>query len=205
LPMVADSGAATRTYEYAYVVPAGSPSGGWSAQVTAVEGTEGIVTDTSTGGFVVPPLLPALRVTKTVDVLSDPVHGAVNPFQIPGSLQRYRVTVTNTGVGSVDASTLVIADIVPANTELFVSSGGGDPVQFFDGSTPSGLTFSYPTSVTYSNQPGGAAPYSYTPTANGNGVDPSVTALRIAPSGAMPAAAGANQPSFSVEFRVRVR
>ncbi|HEY3518893.1 MAG TPA: DUF11 domain-containing protein [Gammaproteobacteria bacterium] len=205
MPMVADSGGATRTYEYAYVIPAGAPSGGWSAQVTAVEGTEGVVTHTRTGGFVVPPLLPALRVTKTVDVLSDPVNGAVNPFQIPGSLQRYRVTVTNTGVGSVDASTLVIADLVPANTELFVASGGGDPVQFFDGSTPSGLTFDYATQVTYSNQPGGVPPYSYTPTADGNGVDPNVTALRIAPGGAMSAAAGANQPSFTVEFRVRVR
>jgi uncharacterized repeat protein (TIGR01451 family) len=205
LPMVADSGGATRTYEYAYVVPAGSPSGGWSAQVTAVEGTEGIVTHTRTGGFVVPPLLPALRVTKAVDVLSDPIHGAINPFQIPGSLQRYRVTVTNTGVGSVDASTLVISDLVPANAELFVASGGGDPVQFVDGATPSGLTFDYAAHVTYSNQPGGAPPYSYVPTANGNGVDPDVTALRIAPSGAMPGAAGANEPSFSVEFRVRVR
>ena len=77
-----------------YVVPAGSPSGGWSAQVTAVEGTEGVVTHTRTGGFIVPPLLPALRVTKSVQVLSDPVNGGVNPFQIPGSLQRYRVTVT---------------------------------------------------------------------------------------------------------------
>ncbi|HSC16757.1 MAG TPA: hypothetical protein VLI71_16630 [Gammaproteobacteria bacterium] len=205
LPMVADSGAATLTYEYAYVVPAGSPSGGWSAQVTAVEGTEGVVTHTRTGGFIVPPLLPALRVTKSVQVLSDPVNGAVNPFQIPGSLQRYRVTVTNTGVGSVDASTLVIDDVVPANAELFVASGGGDPVQFVDGATPSGLTFDYATHVTYSSQPGGVPPYSYVPTANGNGVDPNVTALRIAPSGAMPGAAGANEPSFSVEFRVRVR
>jgi hypothetical protein len=205
LPMVADSGGATRTYEYAYVVPAGAPSGGWSAQVTAVEGTEGVVTDTRSGGFAVPPLLPALRVTKTVTVVSDPVHGAVNPFQIPGSLQRYRVTVTNAGVGSVDASTLVIADVVPANAELFVENGGGDPVQFVDGAIPSGLTFNYATHVTYSNQPGGAPPYSYVPTANGNGVDPNVTAVRIAPGGAMSAAAGANQPSFSVEFRVRVR
>jgi uncharacterized repeat protein (TIGR01451 family) len=205
MPMVADSGGATRTYEYAYVVPAGAPSGGWSAQVTGVEGTEGVVTHMRTGGFVVPPLLPALRVTKTVDVLSDPINGAINPFQIPGSLQRYRVTVTNTGVGSVDASTLVIADLVPANTELFVASGPGNPVQFVDGGTPSGLTFDYAAHVTYSNQPGGAPPYSYVPTANGNGVDPNVTALRIAPSGAMPGAAGANEPSFSVEFSVRVR
>jgi len=206
LPMVADSGGATRTYEYAYVVPAGSPSGGWSAQVTAVEGTEGVVTHTRTGGFVVPPLLPALRITKTVDVLSDPVSGAVNPKQVPGSFQRYRVTVTNTGVGSVDASTLVIADVVPADTELFVSSGGGPPVQFFDGSTPSGLTFSYPTSVTYSNQPGGAAPYSYTPTANGNGVDPNVTNLRINPKGTFAGdpTPGTPSPSCTASFRVRI-
>ena len=99
LTQVADSGAATRTYEYAYVVPAGAPPGGWSAQITGVEGTEGTVTDTRVGGFVVLPNMPALRVTKTVDVLSDPVNGAVNPRQIPGSLQRYRVTVTNTGSG----------------------------------------------------------------------------------------------------------
>ncbi|HEY8174012.1 MAG TPA: hypothetical protein VIH21_13070, partial [Dehalococcoidia bacterium] len=205
LPMVADSGGATRTYEYAYAVPAGAPTGGWTARVTAVEGAEGVVTDTRSGGFVVPPLLPALRVTKSVEVLSDPIRGAANPFQIPGSLQRYRVTVTNTGVGFVDASTLVLADVVPANASLFVAGTGGDPVQFVDGTTPSGLTFNYASHVTYSNQPGGAPPYSYVPTANANGVDPNVTALRVAPSGAMSAAAGANQPSFTVEFRVRVR
>jgi len=205
LPLVADSGGATRTYEYAYALPAGAPAGGWSAQITGVEGTEGLVTHTRVGGFAVLPTLPALRVTKTVDVLSDPVSGAVNPRQIPGSVQRYRVTVTNTGVGAVDASTLVIADVMPVNAQLVVASGGGNPVQFFDGSTPSGLSFDYPAHVTYSSQPGGGPPYSYVPAANGNGVDPNVTALRIAPSGAMVGAAGANQPSFSVEFRVRVR
>ncbi|HUQ52844.1 MAG TPA: hypothetical protein VM692_11530, partial [Gammaproteobacteria bacterium] len=203
LPQVADSGAATRTYEYAYVVPAGAPPGGWTVQVTGVEGTEATVTDTRVGGFVVLPNLPALRVTKTVDVLSDPVNGAVNPRQIPGSVQRYRVAVANSGVGAVDASTLVIADIIPANAELVVS--GGNAVQFFDGAVSSNLTFNYATHVTFSNQPGGAPPYTYVPVANGNGVDPAVTALRVAPSGAMAGASGANQPSFSVEFRVRVR
>ena len=203
LTQVADSGAATRTYEYAYVVPAGAPLGGWTAQITGVEGTEGTVTDTRVGGFAVLPNMPALRVTKTVDVVADPVNGAVNPRQIPGSLQRYRVTVANTGPGSVDASTLVIADLVPANSELVVA--GGPAVQFFDGTVPSGLTFNYASHVTFSNQPGGVSPYTYAPAANGNGVDPNVTALRIAPSGAMPGAASGNQPSFSVEFRVRVR
>jgi hypothetical protein len=204
MAQVADSGGATRTYEYAYVLPAGAPPGGWSAQVTGIEGTEGTVTHTRAGGFVVLPTLPALRVTKTVDVLSDPVNGAVNPRQIPGSLQRYRVTVTNTGVGAVDASTLVIADLVPANAELVVA-GAGDPVQFFDGAPASGLAFAYAANVTFSNRPGGVPPYDYAPVPNADGVDPAVTALRIAPSGAMAGAASGSDPSFSVEFRVRVR
>ena len=205
MTMVADSGAATRTYQYAYVLPAGAPPGGWTAQVTGVEGTEGVVTHTRAEGFIVLPTMPALRVTKNVDVLLDPISGAVNPRQIPGSLQRYRVTVTNTGAGTVDASTLVIADIVPANAELVVASGPGNPVQFFDGTTPSGLTFAYPANVTYSSQPGGAPPYTYVPVPNGNGVDPNVTALRIAPGGAMAGAVSGNNPTFSVEFRIRVR
>jgi uncharacterized repeat protein (TIGR01451 family) len=129
----------------------------------------------------------------------------VNPHQIPGSVQRYRVTVANTGPGTVDASTLVIADVVPANTDLVVTAASGDPVQFFDGSTPSGLTFNYAAHVTYSSQPGGAPPYDYAPVPNANGVDPNVTALRVAPSGAMPGAASGSDPSFSVEFRIRVR
>ena len=47
--------------------------------MTGVEGTEGVVTHLRVGGFVVLPNLPALRVQKIVDVLSDPVNGAVNP------------------------------------------------------------------------------------------------------------------------------
>jgi uncharacterized repeat protein (TIGR01451 family) len=203
LALVADSLTATRTYEYAYSLPAGASPGGWSAEVTGVEGTEGLVTHTRVGGFVVLPTLPALRVTKNVDVLSDPVNGSANPRQIPGSVQRYRVSVTNTGVGAVDASTLVIADVVPANAELVVA--GGDAVQFMDGPTPSGLSFAYGANVAFSNRPGGAPPYDYVPVPNASGVDPNVTALRVAPSGAMVGAASGNEPSFSVEFSVRVR
>ena len=87
--------------------------------------------------------------------------------------------------------------------ELLV--GGGPVVQFFDGAAPRGLAFNYATHVTSSNQPGGPRPYTYVPVANGNGVDSNLTALRIAPSGAMPGASSGNEPSFSVEFRVRVR
>ena len=86
-----------------------------------------------------------------------------------------------------------------------MTSGSGDPVQFVDGATPSGLTFAYATHVLFSNRPGGAPPYDYVPVPNAMGVDPNVTGLRIAPSGAMPGIASGNPPSFSVEFRARVR
>ena len=92
---------------------------------------------------------------------------------------------------------------MPANAELVVA--GGDAVQFVDGPTPSGLSFAYAANVTFSNRPGGAPPYDYVPVPNANGVDPNVTALRVAPSGAMVGAASGNEPSFSVEFSVRVR
>ena len=42
---------ATRTYEYAYTVPVGAAVGGWTASVTANEGTEGTVSHTGNGGF----------------------------------------------------------------------------------------------------------------------------------------------------------
>jgi uncharacterized repeat protein (TIGR01451 family) len=206
LPQVADSGGATRTYEYAYAIPNGGPAGGWTARVTGVEGTEGLVTDLRVGGFTVLPNLPALRVTKTVDVLSDPISGSANPRQIPGSVQRYRVTVTNTGPGAVDASTLVIADAIPANASLVVDGSAGDPVRFTDGSVSSGLTFDYASNVAFTDNASGMPPFDYSPAPpDANGVDPGVTGVRIAPSGALAGASSGAEPSFSVEFRIRVR
>ncbi len=201
---VASPTAATRLYERAYALPAGAVLGGWSAQVTAVEGTEGVVTHTRAAGFVVVATLPTLRVQKTVTVLDDPVNGTNNPKQIPGSTQRYRVVVTNTGPGTVDASTLVIVDPVPAGAALFVATASGDPVQFVDGAVPSNLTFNYAANVTYTNRPGGAAPFNYVPVPDANGFDANVTALRVAPAGTLAAASGGAEPSFSILFRVRV-
>jgi uncharacterized repeat protein (TIGR01451 family) len=203
MTQVADSGLATRTYEYAYVVPPGAPNGGWSARVLASEGTEGVVTDLGVRGFTIVPILPALRVQKTVAVLTDPINGATNPLQIPGSVQRYTVRVTNTGPGTVDASTLVIVDAVPPQAALVVG-GPGNPVVFANGPVASGLSFNYAADVTYTSQPGATPPFNYTPMPDANGTDVNVTGVRIAPTGAMAGASGAGEPSFSVEFRVRV-
>jgi uncharacterized repeat protein (TIGR01451 family) len=138
-------------------------------------------------------------------VLTDGVNGASNPKRIPGAIVRYTVEVTNSGPGSVDASGLVITDPVPAGTSLFVSTAAGAPVEFIDGAPVSGLAYTYPSSVSYSNQPGGVAPFSYVPVPDANGVDAAITALRIAPSGILQPAGGSGNPSFKLRFRVRVR
>ena len=52
MTQVADSGLATKTYEYVYTpVPAAGPTGWWTANVTAKEGAENTVTDLGTGTF----------------------------------------------------------------------------------------------------------------------------------------------------------
>ena len=205
MTQVADSGVDTRTYEYAYTLPGAAAPGGWSMRVTAAEGTEGAVTDLGVGGFMVAAPLPTLQVAKVSEVLSDPVNAAVNPKRIPGAVVRYTIAVTNSGPGAVDASSLVITDPVPANSALYVAAGGGGPVEFIDGTPASGLAFNVATDVSYSNQPGGGAPYNYTPMPDGQGFDPLVTGVRIAPTGTMNAASGASQPAFTIRLRVRVR
>jgi uncharacterized repeat protein (TIGR01451 family) len=148
---------------------------------------------------------PSLTIVKSSTVLSDPVNAAVNPKRIPGAVVLYAMSVTNTGTGVVDASTLVLTDPIPANTSACVSTLCGSPVvEFIDGSTPSGLSFNYAANVTYSNTAGGGAPFTYTPVADASGFDANVKGIRIAPSGTMNGA-GAGNPSFTIRFRIKIR
>lgn len=151
------------------------------------------------------PPRPALVVQKTGTVLSDPIDGTTNAKRIPGAVVRYVVTTANNGNGTVDSGTLVIIDPVPANTDLYVSTSSGNPVEFIDGVPASGLAFNFATNVAYSNQSGGGSPYTYAPKPDASGFDPAVTGLRVSPSGIMNASSGAGTPSFMVRFRVRIR
>ena len=147
--------------------------------------------------------LPELRVAKVSRTVFDPINNTTNPFAIPGSIAEYTISVTNEGAGDVDAGTIVIEDIIDGDTELFVDTSSGDPIRFVDGAVPSGLSFSFATDVTYSSQPGGGPPFDYVPATTG--FDPLVTAIRVAPSGTMSAAAGGANPSFQLVLQVRVR
>jgi hypothetical protein len=79
---------------------------------------------------------------------------------------------------------------------------GANPVVFINGSPSSGLSYDYVTNVSYSSV-GQAGPFDYTPLPDANGFDAAVRAVRIAPGGAMNATGGGN-PSFTIQFRVRV-
>ncbi len=150
-------------------------------------------------------LLPNLLVTKVSQTISDPLHGTTNPFSIPGAIKEYSLTVANDGPAGVDAGSTIITDVVPTNTALFVDTSGGDPVVFIDGPVASGLSFNFATDVTFSNQSGGGAPFTYAPTPDVNGFDLAVTGFRVAPSGAMNAAGFSGNPSYSLTFRIQLQ
>jgi uncharacterized repeat protein (TIGR01451 family)/fimbrial isopeptide formation D2 family protein len=194
--------AASCIFQYQYTLPASPSLGGWTIRVTANEGTEGTVTDLGVGNFTVAIPQPSLTILKTSAVLSDPVNNTTNPKRIPLAVVRYDVTVTNSGPGTVDAGTLVITDAIPADASMYVSTTSGNPVVFINGATASGLTYTYATNVSYSSV-GVSGPWAYTPSPDVNGFDPLVRAVRISPAGVM-SAAGAGNPSFTIQFRVRI-
>lgn len=140
-----------------------------------------------------------LQIEKSSQVISDPVNGTTNPKLIPGAVVEYSITVRNVGAGSVDASSIVLVDVMPTQMAYAVTT----PVTFTNGTTPSGLNaFNAGTMVTYSQTAGGTTTFTYTPTGTFDG---RVTGIRIAPTGTMAAASsGTAQPSFTVRFRAQV-
>ncbi len=137
-----------------------------------------------------------LVMTKTSNVISDPVNGSSFPRMMPGAVVRYTITVTNTGPSSVDSGSVVITDPLPANVTYDATTGIG----FVNGTSPaSGLTG---ISRSYSSAAGGGTPYTYTPSA---GYDTNVTGLRVSGTGTMAGSTGASsQPSFSITYQVRI-
>jgi hypothetical protein len=139
------------------------------------------------------PNVANLTMTKTATLISDPVNGTTNPKYIPGAIVEYAITVTNAGTGPVDVSTVVINDPIAATLSTFT---GAAAVTFTDGSPATGLSFAYPANVTFTRS-AAANP-------DGAGYESVVTNVRIAPTGILPAATAAGQPSFTVKFRCRV-
>ncbi|HEY6599259.1 MAG TPA: choice-of-anchor X domain-containing protein, partial [Pseudomonadales bacterium] len=146
-----------------------------------------------------------LSIAKSVATLRDPVNVLSSPKGIPGAWLEYTILVTNLGTTAVDANTVVVVDTLPTTVSMCVIAAcSGATAVRYDASTspvPPGLTFTYASHVTYSNN---GTTFGYTPVPDANGFDAAVRAVRIAPTGAMAAPTGAGNPHFRLRFVVRV-
>lgn len=147
---------------------------------------------------------PALALTKTSAPYSDPQNGTTNPKLIPGGVVEYAIAGTSPASYTVTNNSVVLTDPTPAGLDLVVTNIGGagsGPAAFTAGS--SGLTYGFTSlasttdNIDFSSDNG--ATWTYTPVANGNGVDPAVTNIRLRPQGTM---AASSTFSFNVRYRV---
>ncbi len=190
-----------------YALPASARHAAFQIRFTQTGGNPGIwdfwhVDDVCIEGNVA---FPALVTYKDVRLENDPVN-ATNPKAIPLSNSVYWFRVANTGIGSPDANSLVVADDIPPNLELFTGNfSGGAPFRFTDGAgaEASGLTCDFISlasttdCITFFNSGGAEI------VPNGS-YDPAVRRIEFRPSGTMNASSGGNTPYFDIEFRVRV-
>jgi uncharacterized repeat protein (TIGR01451 family) len=154
---------------------------------------------------------PNILMVKTAATVSDPINLSSNPKAIPGAEILYTISARNQGGTGVDNDTVFVTDPIPADTALYVGSTGmpGGPVAFSDGSTASGLTYTYlgiqnpGDDIAFSNNNG--ADYNYQPLVCADCVDPDVTHVRVNPKGIFNAVSGTSIPEFILQIRVRVR
>ena len=181
-----DAGTATAT------TAAGTPTAGVdnvfadNAGTTSEGNTDGQHSDAAT--FTVQSA--ALAAAKTILSTTDEFGSG---FAIPGADVVYQIRVTNSGIAVVDADTVSVTDPIPAGTQLCViTTGSCNAPSFTDGATSSGLTaaaFEYST-VSGANACLGASFTGYSPTADANGYDATVTCIRQQPTGSMNGSGG---------------
>jgi uncharacterized repeat protein (TIGR01451 family) len=193
----------------AFAVPATAAVGESAAiAITAASDYQPLATATATDTITVTPA-PSLLVTKEFATISDPVNLGSGPKPIPGSTIEYTITVTNQGPGTVDMDTFELTDAIPGDSCLLVTDiAGAGPVRFDDGSPGSGLSYTFTslgsTTDDLEFSADGGANYGYTPVANASGCDPAVTHLRIAPGGPFAADTGGGSPAATFAFRVLI-
>jgi len=155
---------------------------------------------------------PDLAVTRAVQTFSDPFNNTNSPKAIPGAVMLNTVTISNSGPGIVDASSVMITEAIPANVALRVADFDGStsgPVQFVDGSPASGMTYAFSSlgatgdNVAFSNNNG--ATYIYTPTADASGADPAITNFRITPGNAFQGDTGSGPTTAEFLFKTIVQ
>ncbi len=206
------------TTRFAFTVPT---PGGVSAGVrlTATARLAGSTSEFSAAQLVA--LAPNYSVTKLSMVISDPENcttpgssASCTPLgmqkRIPGAIVEYLLTVSNSG-GVSDNNSVVISDPIANTTKLLVAdlvSAGSGPIAFANGTTSSGLTYTFTSlasntdDVEFSSNNG--TTWVYTPVVGPDGSDANVTNIRINLKGIFVADSATPDPSFTVRFRVKV-
>ncbi len=170
-----------------------------TGNVLSVDPADTAIVCTFTNSYIVP-----LSIAKTSLAYSDPVNGLTNPKLIPGGFANYSLTITAPAGTSPSNNSVIVTDAIPANLSLFVGTyaPGPGPVRFTAGS--SALTYSFASlasttdDLEFSNN--GGASWTYGPSADANGVDATVTHVRVRPKGSM--APGSN---FTINLRALVK
>ena len=130
---------------------------------------------------------------------------------LPGAEVEYLIEVANDGNAPPDIGSVVITDRLQAEIALLVDDfdvTGSGPVEFLDGTPPSGLTCLFVSlasttdCIDFSTD---GVNFSYVPLDNGDGTDPAVTHIRITPAGFMASDRGNGAPSFSIGLRALIR
>lgn len=169
-----------------------------SSTTLTIHAADSAIICTYTGRLIIP-----VTMTKVSAVVSDPINGTNNPKMIPGAFVDYILRIANPATYAIDGNSVVVIDrlpgmigfhtapVLPANGPIVMSPNN------------SRLTFNFISlasttdDVDFSND--GGATWAYTPVANGDGVDPAVTHIRINPKGAM-----APGSDFGLRFRVQI-
>ena len=207
----------TNRFSFTVATPSGVAVG------TALTATARLSGDTSEfSAVLVVSAAPNYSVTKLSFAITDPVNcttpgnsasctPANSQKRIPGSIVEYLVNVSNSG-GAADPNSVRVSDTIPANTSLRVvdyAGAGSGPVQFANGTTASGLTYTYTSlssttdDLEFSND--GGTSWTYVPTAGANGCDTAVTNVRVNLKGTFVADTATPDPSFALRFRICIK
>lgn len=150
-----------------------------------------------------------ISVSKT-STIWDP--GNTGIFRVPGTEILYRITVTNSGTGGLDGSSLMIVDHLPSDVELWngdIDAGGSNiytevaPVGFEE-VAGSGVSFNPVTDLRFSTNITQPTSFNDCSTvAMDNDFRPDIRFVCIRPTGAL--GAGSPNPELSFVLRARVK
>ncbi|KKC27116.1 DUF11 domain-containing protein [Sphingomonas sp. SRS2] len=144
----------------------------------------------SLAGLASAPAGAALTVSKSSVAVWDPYNKFLLPKAIPGGLVEYTITVSNALFQST-ARNVTISDAIPAKTKFYVGSVSVSTLL-------TNVTYTAAGGLEYSRDNGTS--WNYTPSADADGGDASVTNIRVTTGGSQLAT-----QSFSIVFRVIVK